>query len=196
MARLTRRGARRAFLDWSGPADPAIDLGVARIALPIRYWRTDCFLALFAADLDAVADLLPSRRLYPVRVTGTKAVVAEYEYRESVPEEVSGYCAGLGLMPAEGPADLRVEVAAYVALPWPKPTGLRRLWQARPDPATDKQSFRYRFGTAEGEWTGFLRAVADGYAVMLVRFEDATAKTWAFYEDLNAPKPEPAAEVK
>jgi len=129
-------------------------------------------------------------------VEGTKTVVAEYEYRESVPEEVSGYCAGLGLMPAEGPADLRVEVAAYVALPWPKPTGLRRLWQARPDPATDKQSFRYRFGTAEGEWTGFLRAVADGYAVMLVRFEDATAKTWAFYEDLNAPKPEPAAEVK
>jgi len=76
MARVARRGARRAFLDWSGPVDPAVDLGVARIALPIRYWRTDCFLALFAADLDAVTDLLPSSRLHPVRVTGTRAVVA------------------------------------------------------------------------------------------------------------------------
>lgn len=78
MARTTRR-LRRAhdpFLDWTGPADPAVDIGVAEIALPIRYWRTDCFMALFAADLGAVRDLLPSRRLHPVRVTGSRAVIA------------------------------------------------------------------------------------------------------------------------
>lgn len=76
MAQLTRPGRRRAFLDWTGPSTPAVELGVAEIALPIRYWRTDCFMALFTADLGAVVDLLPSSRLHPVRVTRTKAVVA------------------------------------------------------------------------------------------------------------------------
>jgi hypothetical protein len=78
MAPTTRwqGGPRSAFLDWKGPADPSVDVGVAEIALPIRYWRTDCFMGLFSADLDAVRDLLPSRRLHPVRVTGNKVVVA------------------------------------------------------------------------------------------------------------------------
>ena len=78
MARMTRRQRRAhdTFLDWTGPADPTVDIGVAEIALPIRYWRTDCFMALFAADLGAVRALLPSHRLHPVRVTGNKAVVA------------------------------------------------------------------------------------------------------------------------
>ncbi len=78
MALTTRRPSRAhgRFLDWTGPADPTYDIGVAEIALPIRYWRTDCFMALFTADLDAVRDLLPSQRLHPVRVTGNRAVVA------------------------------------------------------------------------------------------------------------------------
>jgi len=78
MARTTWRQRRShgEFLDWTGPADPSVDVGVAEIALPIRYWRTDCFMGLFAADLGAVRDLLPSHRLHPVRVTGQRAVVA------------------------------------------------------------------------------------------------------------------------
>jgi hypothetical protein len=86
-ARRGRRAAehRRSFFEWDGPADPAVDIGVARIALPIRYWRTDCFLGVFPADYGAVSDLLPSRRLFPVRLPGTKAAVAvvAYNYLET-----------------------------------------------------------------------------------------------------------------
>jgi hypothetical protein len=55
-------------------------VGVARIALPIRYWRTDCFMGVFPADYGAVCDLLPSSRLYPVRLLGSKAAVAVVAY--------------------------------------------------------------------------------------------------------------------
>lgn len=74
--KAARRRRHDSFLGWTGPADPAVDIGVAEIALPIRYWRTDCFMGLFTADLGAVRDLLPSSRLHPVRVSANKAIVA------------------------------------------------------------------------------------------------------------------------
>ncbi len=86
----TPRGAqsvdsRRPFLQWDGPCDPSVDVGVARIALPIRYWRTDCFMGVFPADYAAVRDLLPSGRLHPVRLPGGRAAVAvvAYNYLET-----------------------------------------------------------------------------------------------------------------
>lgn len=80
-----RRAGRPRFLDWNGPSDPAVDIGVATIALPIRYWRTDCFMGIFPADHGAVRDLLPSSRLHPVRLRGGKVAVAvvAYNYLET-----------------------------------------------------------------------------------------------------------------
>jgi hypothetical protein len=79
---LRRRGR---FFDWDGPADPVVDIGVAEVELPIRYWRTDCFQAVFTADYEAVRDYLPSDRLHPVRVTASQAAVAiaAYNYLET-----------------------------------------------------------------------------------------------------------------
>lgn len=86
-ARRARRRAESAhpFLEWDGPSDLSVDVGVARIELPIRYWRTDCFMGLFPADYGAVRDLLPSSRLHPVRLPGGKAAVAvvAYNYLET-----------------------------------------------------------------------------------------------------------------
>jgi hypothetical protein len=63
------------FFDWAGPASSGVDVGGgALIDLPIRYYRTDCFLGIFPADFDAVRDALPSSRLNPVRI-GTRAAV-------------------------------------------------------------------------------------------------------------------------
>ena len=67
------RDTLRGFLEWNGPSDPSVDVGVAGIALPIRYWRTDCFMGVFPADYGAVRDLLPSSRLYPVRLLGAQS---------------------------------------------------------------------------------------------------------------------------
>lgn len=73
------------FLDWSGPTEHDVDVGVASIDLPIRYWRTDCFMGLFAADCKAVRRLLPSTRLRPVRLHRGQAAVAvvAYNYLET-----------------------------------------------------------------------------------------------------------------
>ena len=80
-----QRHQLRPFLEWDGPSDPTVDVGVARIALPIRYWRTDCFLGVFPADYGAVRDMLPSSRLHPVRLLGSKAAIAvvAYDYIET-----------------------------------------------------------------------------------------------------------------
>lgn len=79
------RKPAREFLDFDGPGDHDVDVGVARIDLPIRYWRTDCFMGLFAADADAVRALLPSRRLRPVRLARGRVAVAvvAYNYLET-----------------------------------------------------------------------------------------------------------------
>ena len=83
--RARRRGAGHLFPEWDGPADLSVDVGVTSIELPIRYWRTDCFMGLFPADYGAVRELLPSSRLHPVRLPGGRALVAvvAYNYLET-----------------------------------------------------------------------------------------------------------------
>ena len=68
--------ARRDFFDWTGPSQQSVDVGFGDIALPIRYWRTDCFMALFSADLEAARALLPSQRLHPVRISPNRPLVS------------------------------------------------------------------------------------------------------------------------
>lgn len=83
--RPDRRRHDRAFFDWQGPADPDVAVDGRHVALPIRYWRTDCFMGVFPADEDAVRDMLPSHRLHPVRLPGHRAAVAvvAYNYLET-----------------------------------------------------------------------------------------------------------------
>lgn len=50
------------------------------VTLPIRYHRTDCWLALFSADVGAVASMLPSSRLHPVRLSKGRAAVGIMSY--------------------------------------------------------------------------------------------------------------------
>lgn len=57
-----------------------LDVGSGEINLPIRYYRTDCFLGVFSADLDAVAARLPSDRLKPVRLRSNRAAVGVIAY--------------------------------------------------------------------------------------------------------------------
>lgn len=80
-----QRDAEQPFLEGDGPAGSSVDVGVAGIELPIRYWRTDCFMGLFPAGYGAVRELLPSSRLYPVRLPGGRALVAvvAYNYLET-----------------------------------------------------------------------------------------------------------------
>lgn len=83
--RFRRRQSSGSFLAWDGPTEGGVDIGVTSIDLPIRYWRTDCFMGVFTADQDAVRALLPSDRLRPVRLPRGRAAVAVvgYNYLET-----------------------------------------------------------------------------------------------------------------
>ena len=69
-------GAEEDFFDWTGPSEKDVDIGSARIDLPINYYRDDCFVGFFSADLEGVRALLPSPDLYPVTLPGGRATVA------------------------------------------------------------------------------------------------------------------------
>lgn len=64
------------FFDYTGPARQGVDVGSARIDLPIRYYRDDCFMGVFTAAPEPVEALLPSDRLHPVTTTSGRALVA------------------------------------------------------------------------------------------------------------------------
>lgn len=55
------------------------------VELLILYFRSDCFMGVFSADLDAVIELLPSDQLYPVRTSRGRAAVGivAYNYLET-----------------------------------------------------------------------------------------------------------------
>lgn len=77
-------GASSRFFDAAGPIDHA-DTAAGRVELPIRYYRSDCFLGVFSADADAVAARLPSDELAPVRLSGHRTAlgVVAYNYIET-----------------------------------------------------------------------------------------------------------------
>jgi dihydroflavonol-4-reductase len=64
------------FLDWKGQTTYGINIGSAQIDLPIKYYRDDCFMGFFSADYNSVKKLLPSDKLYPIKLLGGRAVVA------------------------------------------------------------------------------------------------------------------------
>lgn len=70
---------RDGFFAGGVPAE-RIEVGVGAFDLPIRYFRTDCFIGVFSADLDAVRSLIPSQRLSPVRLRSNRAAVGVVAY--------------------------------------------------------------------------------------------------------------------
>lgn len=90
MARGSIRVASRASDDSEGfftnraPVEH-IDAGDRSFDLPIRYFRTDCFLGMFSADLEAVRARIPSQRLTPVRMRANRTAIAvvAYNYLET-----------------------------------------------------------------------------------------------------------------
>jgi hypothetical protein len=69
-------GADEDFFNWTGPTAKGVDVGSAKIDLPILYYRDDSFMAIFGAAYEPVRALLPSRELYPVTLPGGRATVA------------------------------------------------------------------------------------------------------------------------
>ncbi len=77
----TLPGADERFFEWTGPVQRATVRG-ADLTLPVKYYRTDAFLGIFSADLDAVQATLPGPGLFPVRLGQNRAnlVIAAFNY--------------------------------------------------------------------------------------------------------------------
>jgi len=69
-------GADRDFFHWTGPTAKGVDVGSARVDLPIMYYRDDSFMGIFSAAYEPVRALLPSGELYPVTLPGGRAMIA------------------------------------------------------------------------------------------------------------------------
>jgi len=57
------------------PSAGTVTHGSATFDLPILYFRDDLFLLFFSADLAKLKALMPSDRLHPVRLSGSRGVV-------------------------------------------------------------------------------------------------------------------------
>lgn len=69
-------GAEEGFFERIEPGETGIDVGPARVNLPIPYYRDDCFMGIFSASYPAVRALLPSADLHPVVLPNGRAIVA------------------------------------------------------------------------------------------------------------------------
>jgi len=78
-------GAEDDFFNWKGPREEGVDIGSAKVDLPIMYYRDDSFLAVFNAAYEPVRAVLPSRELYPVTLPNGNAtvIVAAFNYLET-----------------------------------------------------------------------------------------------------------------
>ena len=77
-------GADDDFFAWTGPGEKDVDVGSARVDLPVMYYRDDCFMGIFGAALEPVRALLPSHDLHPVTLAdgrATLAVIAVFSFR-------------------------------------------------------------------------------------------------------------------
>jgi len=79
----TLPGADERFFEWTGPAHRVTVSGVDMI-LPVKYYRTDAFLAIFSADREAIQATLPGPGLFPVRFSQNRAnlVIAAFNYHQ------------------------------------------------------------------------------------------------------------------
>jgi hypothetical protein len=59
-----------------------LDIAGHEVEIPILYFRDDLFMLFFEADYQRVRDIMPSQRLYPVRLGRNKAiiVIAAFNY--------------------------------------------------------------------------------------------------------------------
>jgi hypothetical protein len=73
-------GADEGFFEWTGPSEQGVDVGSARIDLPIRYYRDDSFAGFFSAAYEPVRALLPSKELFPVTVPNGRATVGVFAF--------------------------------------------------------------------------------------------------------------------
>ncbi len=71
-----RPGADADFFNWTGPTAQGVDVGSAKIDLPIMYYRDDSFMGIFSAAYEPVRALLPSPELHPVTLPGGRATIA------------------------------------------------------------------------------------------------------------------------
>jgi hypothetical protein len=69
-------GADEGFFQWTGPIEKGVNVGSARVDLPVMYYRDDSFLGIFGAALEPVRALLPCDDLYPVTLPDGRATVA------------------------------------------------------------------------------------------------------------------------
>ncbi|HSJ58213.1 MAG TPA: acetoacetate decarboxylase family protein, partial [Anaerolineae bacterium] len=78
-------GADETFVEWTGPTELGVDVGSARVDLPIMYYRDDCFMGIFGAALEPVRAALASRDLHPVTLPDGRATVAviAFNYHET-----------------------------------------------------------------------------------------------------------------
>ena len=78
-------GADVDFFRWTGPTAKGIDVGSAKVDLPILYYRDDAFMGVFTAAREPVQALLPSCQLYPVLASAERAmlVVIAFNYFET-----------------------------------------------------------------------------------------------------------------
>lgn len=73
-------GADDDFFAWEGPREKGVDVGSARVDLPINYYREDSFAGFFSAALAPVRAALPSPELHPVTLPGGQALVAVFAF--------------------------------------------------------------------------------------------------------------------
>lgn len=71
-----RPGAEDDFFVWTGPTEKGVDVGSAKVDLPVMYYRDDSFMGVFSAALEPVQALLPSQDLFPVTLQNGRGIVA------------------------------------------------------------------------------------------------------------------------
>jgi len=78
-------GGDEDFFRWTGPTEKGVNVGSARVDLPVMYYRDDSFLGIFGAALEPVRALLPSHDLYPVTLPNGQAtvVIIAFNYFET-----------------------------------------------------------------------------------------------------------------
>jgi hypothetical protein len=71
-----RPGAEDDFFEWTGPVEKGMDVGSAKVDVPVMYYRDDSFVGVFSAALEPVQALLPSQDLFPITLQNGRAIVA------------------------------------------------------------------------------------------------------------------------